>query len=121
MQWVGLELAHPLLHQRQALGEHLRLVAQARHGRGEVQQQHHDETERHEEEGVRRVDDAEGACQPLERVAPRRQAEDHDGGAQPQQRIALEEPAPPDEVEHDDEQQERGEDGNELEAIHQMP
>src|SRR5829696_9885315 len=53
----GLALA--LLEQGEALGEHLRLVGKAGNGQGEVQQQDQHESECDQEEGVRRVCDAD--------------------------------------------------------------
>ena len=86
--------AEPLLKQREPLSEDLRLVGEARHRQREVEQQHEDEPERDEEQGVRWVGHADRVGHALEEPPPDRKAEEYEGTEEPEQRVAFEQPAP---------------------------
>jgi hypothetical protein len=119
---AALGLFQPLLEQREALGQDLRLVGQARDGGREVQQQQQDERERDEEQRVGRVGDADRVGQALEAVAPRGEAEQDDRAEQPQQRVALEQTPAAHELQHDEQQDGRADDRDELDPlVHQTP
>ena len=117
-----VRLAHVLVEQSQALGQHLDLIGHARDGEREVQQQHQDEPERDQEQGVGRIGDADQVGDVREQVAPDREREQDGGAEQPQQRVALEQAAPAHEVEQHQDQRGGCDDRDDLDAsVHQIP
>src|SRR3954470_15202429 len=86
-----------------------------------MQQQEEDESEGDHEQRVRRVGDAERGREMRERVAPDRQAEDDEPAAEPDERIALQQAAPPDQLEDHEQQQHRADDRDDLDPVlHQL-
>src|SRR5439155_18089429 len=119
---LGL-FADDVLEDRQALGEHLRLIGEPRDRGREMQKEGEDEEQRDDEERVRRAVDAHELGEAFQAVSPRRQRQQDDAARQPQQRVALEQATPADELEYDEQKRDGGEDGHELKSVaeHQMP
>ena len=99
---------------RDVLGEHLRLVREPGDRDREVKQKQQHEREGDQEQRVRRIGDPERAGDDLEEVRPDRQPQQDDRAAQPDERVALDQPAPPQQLEDDDEQPRARDDRKDL-------
>ena len=102
--------------------EHLRLVGQPGDRDREVEEQQKDEREGDEEErGGRVLDSYEPSCI-LQQPAEAGQDEQHDAAEQPQERVPLHEPPAPHELQHDQQQDPRRDDRQQLDScFHQIP
>ena len=98
-----------LLEQREPLRQDRVLVRKPRDHRRVVQEDDEDEERTDRSEDRRRIGlHSEPARDRVQPVAPEREREQHDACQQPQQRVALAQPPRADQLEHDDEQDERG-------------
>ena len=111
------------LEQRQPLGQHRALIVELRQHRRVVQQHDDDEQRRDGEEDRRRVGlDPEPAGDRVQAAAPGREDEQHDAGDEPQQGVALLEAPAADQLEHDQDQEQRGDRGRDrdLDGSHEL-
>src|SRR5215208_1587837 len=113
---LTLDLAQPVLEQGEPLREERRAVRELGDYGREVQEQDEHEEHREDEERVGRVGHSERLREVVQSRAPEREAEDHAGGGQPEERIALAELPRADQLDHDPEQDDRGERGEELDG-----